>query len=308
MKAEVPKHLKTKHLTIRPAGSEGVEDAAAKLMRLHQEQANKSNAAEEDGIKVADKKKEPMICDTFDRLADHAKAAAVPSIVGLAALYQIERKEIHIKPSKLFDNRLEDESWTQYKGYWMKMLRICHHMDGQQDEDRPPYKLTIRQGDLWDEFVEAAEAVVAGQARQNGLTDEKMERLCLDMLIGMLYHQFKQSHYDSIVLSALAIMGINEDGGWVEPTDYTPKYSGVIKVARMLVLYQSWHEREEDVARKMRTIDEDEAREEAKGIHRIVREKSQRFMTRVSEKNNSEPTLLTNDQINSTRVDFIDPP
>ncbi|WKT38184.1 hypothetical protein QSH57_000002 [Fusarium oxysporum f. sp. vasinfectum] len=66
-----------------------------------------------------------------------------------------------------------------------------------------------------DEFVEAAEAVVAGQARQNGLTDEKMERLCLDMLIGMLDHQFKQSHYDSIVLSALAIMGINEDGGWM---------------------------------------------------------------------------------------------
>ncbi|KAI7762978.1 hypothetical protein LZL87_014052 [Fusarium oxysporum] len=255
------------------------------------------NAAEEDEIKVADEKKEPsawlertgwadhlqkfkakkdllplaaplqddepvlqVICDTFDRLADHAKAAAVPSIVGLAALYQIERKEIHIKPSKPFDNRLEDESWTQYKGYWMTMLRIWHRMDG--------------------------------QAGQNGLTDEKMERLCLDMLIGMLDHQFKQSHYDSIMLSALAIIGINEDGGWIEPTDYTPKYSGVIKVARMLVLYQSWHEREEDIARKIRSMDEDEAREEAKGMYRIVREKSQRFMTRVSEKNDSEPTPM----------------
>lgn len=89
-----------------------------------------------------------LMCDIFDRLADHAKAAVVLSIVGLAALYQIERKEIHIKPSKPFDNRLEDESWTQYKGYWMTMLRIWHRMDGRQDEDRPPYKLTIRQGDL----------------------------------------------------------------------------------------------------------------------------------------------------------------
>ncbi|RFN54793.1 putative ATP-dependent dna helicase q1 [Fusarium flagelliforme] len=305
------------------------EDAVKRLIRIHQEQVDKFNAAEEDEIKVADEKKEPsawlertgwadhlqkfkakkdllplatplqedepvlqVMCDTFDRLADHAKAAAVPSIVGLAALYQIERKEIHIKPSKPFDNRLEDESWAQYKGYWMTMLRIWHRMDGRQDEDRPPYKLTIRQGDLWDEFGEAAEAVVAGQAREKGLTDEKMERLCLDMLIGMLDHQFKQSHYDSIVLSALAIMGINEDGGWIEPTDYTPKYSGVIKVARMLVLYQSWHEREEDVAEKMRTMDKDEAREEAKGMYRIVREKSQRFMTRVSEKNDSEPTPM----------------
>ncbi|SCV25109.1 uncharacterized protein FFB14_00002 [Fusarium fujikuroi] len=61
------------------------------------------------------------------------------------------------------------------------MLRIWYCMDGRQDEDWPPYKLTIRQGDLWDEFVEAAEVVVAGQ----------MERLCLDMLIGMLDYQFK---------------------------------------------------------------------------------------------------------------------
>ncbi|KAF9766700.1 hypothetical protein IL306_000854 [Fusarium sp. DS 682] len=276
-------------------------------MRVHQEKVDKFNAAEEDEIKVADEKKEPsawlertgwadhlqkfkakkdllplvdpvqedepvlqVMCDTFDRVANHAKAAAVPSVVGLAALYQIERKEIHIKPSKPFDNRLEDESWAQYKAYWMTMLRIWQRMDGRQDEDRPPYKLTIRQGNLWDEFEEAAEDVVAGQAREKGLTDEKMERLCLDMLIGMLDHQFKQSHYDSIVLSALAIMGINEDGGWIEPTDYTPKYSGVIKVARMLVLYQSWHEREEDVAEKMRTMSEDEAREKAKGMYRIV--------------------------------------
>ncbi|KAH6949638.1 hypothetical protein DER45DRAFT_472990, partial [Fusarium avenaceum] len=137
------------------------EDAVKRLIRIHQEQVAKFNAAEEDEIKVADEKKEPsawlertgwadhlqkfkakkdllplaapvqedepvlqVMCDTFDRLADHAKAAAVPSIVGLAALYQIERKEIHIKPSKPFDNRLEDESWVQYKGYWMTMLRI----------------------------------------------------------------------------------------------------------------------------------------------------------------------------------------
>ncbi|EXL39943.1 hypothetical protein FOCG_17445 [Fusarium oxysporum f. sp. radicis-lycopersici 26381] len=145
-------------------------------------------------------------------------------------------------------------------------------------------RLSMATANLWDEFeeaAEAAEAVVAGQAREKGLTDEKMERLCLGMLIGMLDHQFKQSHYDSIVLCALAIMGINEDGGWIEPTDYTPKYSGVIKVARMLVLYQSWHEREEDVAEKMRTMSENEAREKAKGMYRIVREKSQRFIIRI---------------------------
>jgi hypothetical protein len=136
-------------------------------------------------------------------------------------------------------------------------------MENRDDDDRPPYKLTERQVDLWDAFEKAAEKIVEGLAREEGLTDKKMERLCLDMLVGMLDHQFKESHYDSIVLSALAIMGIAEDSGWVEPTEYTSKYSGVIKVARMLVLYQSWLEREEDVAKKMRTMGEDEA-------HRIL--------------------------------------
>jgi hypothetical protein len=56
-----------------------------------------------------------LMCDIFERVADNAKAASVQRIVRLAALYQIERKKIHIKPSKPFDNRLEDESWVQYK-------------------------------------------------------------------------------------------------------------------------------------------------------------------------------------------------
>ncbi|KAL6401286.1 hypothetical protein AUP68_15154 [Ilyonectria robusta] len=99
----------------------------------------------------------------------------------------------------------------------------------------------------------------------------------------MLDYQFKQSHYDSIVLSGLAIMGIDGKGKWIELAEYTPKYSGVIKVARMLVLYQSYVEREDEVTEKMKVMDEEQAREEAEGMYRIVRRKSHRFMTRVSD-------------------------
>ena len=34
-------------------------------------------------------------------------------------------------------------------------------------------------------------------------------------------------------------MGIREDGGWLQPDDYTGFYSAIIKVARMLVIRQS---------------------------------------------------------------------
>ncbi|KAF5000587.1 hypothetical protein FDECE_11185 [Fusarium decemcellulare] len=122
-------------------GTANGENAITRIMRLHNEQVNKFNTEGEEDIKVADEKKEPsawlertgwaahlqrfkakkdllplaapiredepvlqVICDAFERVANHAKAAAVQGTVGLAALFQIERKEIRIKPSKPFDN------------------------------------------------------------------------------------------------------------------------------------------------------------------------------------------------------------
>lgn len=76
----------------------------------------------------------------------------------------------------------------------------------------------------------------------------KVERLCLDMLVGFLDHQLKRGDYDNVVLSALAVLGIREDNGWIDAIDYTPIYSAVVKCARMLVVYQSYLESEEEIA------------------------------------------------------------
>jgi superfamily II DNA helicase RecQ len=159
------------------------------------------------------------------------------------------------------------------------------------DDKRPPYEFTTQQGDFYDEFEEAVERAVEGVS-EGGMDKEKVDRMCLDMVVGMLDHQFKQGHYDSIVLSGLAVMGIREDGGWVDAMDYTTNYSAVIKVARMLVIYQSYLEREDEVAEKMRTMSETEAREAALGMFGIVRAKVRRFMTLVSDEPGAEPTPM----------------
>lgn len=59
----------------------------------------------------------------------------------------------------------------------------------------------------------------------------------------------------------------------------------------MLVLYQSYLEREDEVAMTMErwSMSEDEARDEAEGIFEIVRSKVQRFMTRTTHKRNAVP-------------------
>lgn len=95
----------------------------------------------------------------------------------------------------------------------------------------------------WDAFEEAVEAAVKDTEGTG-----KVERLCLDMLVGFLDHQLKRGDYDNVVLSALAVLGIREDNGWIDAIDYTPIYSAVVKCARMLVVYQSYLESEEEIA------------------------------------------------------------
>jgi hypothetical protein len=86
------------------------------------------------------------------------------------------------------------------------------------------------------------------------------------MLVSFLDHELKDAHYDNILLSGLAVMGIREDGGWVDAGDYTSIYSAVIKLARMLVASQAYQEREEEVAAKKRFMAEDEARDTSRSV------------------------------------------
>jgi len=66
-----------------------------------------------------------------------------------------------------------------------------------------------------------------------------LQRDCLDVVVQFLDHPFKNgNHYESIIISALAIMGFDrEGGGWVLAINYMLIYLAVIKVARYLVLY-----------------------------------------------------------------------
>ncbi|WDK09358.1 hypothetical protein CGRA01v4_00636 [Colletotrichum graminicola] len=117
------------------------------------------------------------------------------------------------------------------------------------EDERPPYRLTARQGELWDHF----EAVVQKEG-------------ALDMLIGILDHPIRRGDYQNILVSALAVMGISEDGGWVKVNDYTTDYSAVVKVSRMLVIYQSAVERKGAVAERAKEMGEEAAKDEVRSI------------------------------------------
>ncbi|KAK1496353.1 hypothetical protein CCUS01_02698, partial [Colletotrichum cuscutae] len=57
-----------------------------------------------------------VIYTTVNNILDQARATSTPSTVGLAVLFEAQRTEAHVKPRRLFNNRIEDNTWARYKG------------------------------------------------------------------------------------------------------------------------------------------------------------------------------------------------
>ena len=68
--------------------------------------------------------------------------------------------------------------------------------------------------------------------------------MCLRLCITLLNYELSDDEYKSVIISGLAVLGFRNNGGWLNAKDYTTKYLGFIKVARMLVVYQSYVEQE----------------------------------------------------------------
>ncbi|KAH0419463.1 hypothetical protein CcaCcLH18_14373 [Colletotrichum camelliae] len=97
----------------------------------------------------------------------------------------------------------------------------------------------MRQGLLWDAFTSCVEADVSSR---RAAQVEEVERICLDAIIAIIKDPYKQSQRESVMIGVLAVLGIREDGGWHQATEYITNYSAVIKVAKMFVMYQAWLE------------------------------------------------------------------
>ncbi|GKU08712.1 unnamed protein product, partial [Fusarium langsethiae] len=160
-------------------------------------------------------------------------------------------------------------------------------------DPRPPYKMTIQQEELWKAFDNGIRQVVTGADRAGRYTADRLQRSCLDAMVQFFDHPLKSgNHYESIVISALAVMGLDEGGGWKPVENYTSIYSAVIKVARYLVLYQSMLERQAQIDQLAQYATIRQAEEEAEGLFRIVRRKVRRFMIRIPEGEDIEPSPM----------------
>ncbi|KAH0419399.1 hypothetical protein CcaCcLH18_14383 [Colletotrichum camelliae] len=210
----------------------------------------------------------------FNSVADKARATAAPHKVGHDVLFEAERKGVGQKLAQPFNNRMEDDTWQRYKEVWRKMVSIWFRMDEWLERERPLYRFTMRQGLLWDAFTSRVEADVSSRRAAQA---EEVERMCLDAIIAIIKDPYKQSQRESAMIGALAVLGIREDGGWHQATEYTTNYSAVIK---------------DEVEELTATKGAEAAHEEASSVFYLVRDKVRRFMTRMPGQPDDEPRAM----------------
>jgi len=124
--------------------------------------------------------------------------------------------------------------------------------DKQFEADRPGYQLTKAQENAFKALVAAADEMTdrieeAGrvESREGSLQSQskdpalaRIDRLCLELCMTLLNYELGNDEYKSVIISGLAILGFRDNRGWLNAEDYTTKYSRVIKIARMLVVYR----------------------------------------------------------------------
>jgi hypothetical protein len=80
---------------------------------------------------------------------DQARYVVAAGRVGLAVLFEINRKELSSKPHKPFDSMVEQDTWVRYKDVFRRLLCFITRMEI-QDEPELPYELTAKQDTLFD--------------------------------------------------------------------------------------------------------------------------------------------------------------
>ena len=104
----------------------------------------------------------------------------------------------------------------RYINVWKRIVGYIFRTEGLDNIARPLYEFTPEQVKALAWFQRNIRQPTERTMTKRAVAEiRRLDRACLDFLITLLDHQLPQSSYDSVLLSALAAIGIWEDGGWL---------------------------------------------------------------------------------------------
>lgn len=228
----------------------------------------------------------PGLLEAFDRVTEQAKAFAQQKDIHLSVLFELNRTEVNDKPAAPLNPFLEPGTMTKYTHVWKRVLLYVVRTAAWAVDGFPLFRLTAAQQQLHDRLVaelgRGPRSPTSDASRDEADGDPPQDRLLIDFAVALLDHSLLRDPYESALLSGLAVLGISQTGGWLSPLAYTPFYSAILRIARLLVLWQSELE-----AREARAACGPEA--EPVALLSLLRKKVNRFMTRTHAGNDPCP-------------------
>ncbi|KAK6591982.1 hypothetical protein H4I95_11932 [Botrytis cinerea] len=248
-----------------------------------------------------------VLCRAFDWLIQDAQYHCIRPVVGLEALFEANRKEVDKDVRMPFDSWMDITTVMRYTEVCKQLLRYIFRSKDIEPEKRPAYELTERQQmciedvrTSIEEFVwwkeEQGGASGSGAEDEEGESDEEIEwmgriqRQILRLWMALLNQPLQDDEYKSLLISGLAVLGMREDDGWLDAEDYTPKYSAVIKLARLMVVQEAYERRREAIEQyENRSLSAKQAREKASSHYILTRGLVSAFMTMAHDGKDPKP-------------------
>lgn len=84
------------------------------------------------------------------------------------------------------------------------------------------------------------------------------------MFIVLADHNIIDNKYSSILISVIAVIGVEEYSDWVSVINYTSKISAIVKTIHIIAIYSIYYQREREVRKYQAAWEERELKRSAK--------------------------------------------
>jgi hypothetical protein len=195
-----------------------------------------------------------LLGESFDQLIEHTHQSICEDRISVFDQAQINsfiagRSGKH---DRMLMVKLAKSTFRAYKSLWKRLLCFVYRTSRPTQSILLPHRSTNAQLSYLDQAIRLAEELsflqrlprsdaspTEGEGVGKVLRD--LDRACLLLCIALLDHTLQGDYFESVVLSFLAVLGIDGSPGGVfcGPLNYSPILSKFIKMAQMLVVQRS---------------------------------------------------------------------
>lgn len=143
--------------------------------------------------------------------------------------------------------KLQKNTYRKYKSLWKRLIAFTYRTAQPSMKHSLKHRLLAKQVAHLDGLVscgnELLEALTAGFVHEDAHLEDirvRLDHQCLLFCIALLDHNLKGDLFESVVVSFLAVLAIDEKKQmFLDAYSYTPFLSGLIKIAQLLVIQRA---------------------------------------------------------------------